>query len=238
MGFVLRLFGCVTTTFARLPIFISNCTCSDFMGFVNQQQWESLEVWSPRLFLVGFALELVFAVTHGVAYLVEGFTFIDWLYPTVLIGRLAVLVGLAGLSVHIASRNARLGLVSRGIVSAAILFTTGLVILSILQLFEITTQLIAVFGIGTVALTVITFLLYGGIGLTTEAYPAVVGGLLLVAALAVVFVLVGQGAFSTNFRGAVGEGVNAVVFLAIWYRLSTELTATETAETAPGTPAE
>lgn len=207
------------------------------MGVVSQQHWETLEAWSPRLFLAGFALELVFAVTHGVAYLVEGFTFIDWLYPTVLIGRLAVLVGLAGLSVRIASRNDRLGLVSRVVVSAAILFTTGLVILSILQLFEVTTQLIAVFGIGTVVLTLLTFLLYGGIGLATEAYPTVVGGLLLVATLAVLFVLVGQGTFSTNFRGAVGEGVNAFVFLAIWYRLRTELKPTETTETAPGTPA-
>lgn len=207
------------------------------MGVVSQRHWESLKAWSPRLFLVGFALELVFAVTHGVAYLVESFTFIDWLYPTVLLGRLAVLVGLAGLSVQIASHNDRLGLVSRGVVVAAMLFTTGLVTLSILQLFEITTQLIAVFGIGTVVLTLLTFLLYGVIGIATDAYPTVVGGLLLVATLAVLFVLVGQSAFSTNVRGAVGEGVNAFVFLAIWYRLRTELKSPETTATTTGTPA-
>lgn len=208
------------------------------MALVSQRRWESLETWSPRLFLVGFALELVFAVTHGTAYLVEGFTFVDWLYPTVLVGRLAVLFGIAGLSVRIARRNGRLGMLSRGVVSLAILFTTGLVVLSILQLFEISTQLIAVFGMGTVVLTLLTFLLHGGIGLATEAYSGVVGGLLLVSFLAVLFVLVGQGAFSTNFRGAVGEGVNALVFLAIWYRLRNRATVSDTAEAARGTPAE
>lgn len=204
------------------------------MAIVSNRHWESLEAWSPRLFLVGFALELIFAVTHGVAYLIEGFSFIEWLYPTVLLGRLAVLFGLVGLSVQITNRNARLGALSRGVVALAILFTTGLVTLAILQFFGITTQLIAVFGIGTVVLTLLTFLLYGGIGLRTGAYPSLLGGLLLVASLAIIFVLVGQGAFSTNLRGAVGEGANAFVFLAIWYILRTEVKATETVEPAPG----
>ena len=208
------------------------------MAIVDQRHWESLEAWSPRLFLAGFALELVFASTHGIAYLVDGFSFIDWLYPAVLLGRLAILFGLAGLSVRITGRNARLGILSRGVVSLAILFTTGLVTLSILQILGITTQIIAVFGIGTVVLTILTFLLYGGAGLGTGAYPSVVGGLLLVATLAVLFVLVGQGAFSTSLRGAVGEGVNAFAFLAIGYILRNEVKAADTVGTAPGTPAE
>lgn len=207
------------------------------MVIVGQRYWSSLEVWSPRLFLVGFALELTFALTHGVAYLADSFSFVDWLYPSVLLGRLAIFLGLAGLSVRITNRNARLGILSRGVVSLAILFTTGLVVLSILQIFGITTQIIAVFGIGTVVLTLLTFLLYGGAGLGTGAYPSVVGGLLLVATLAVLFVLVGQGAFATNLRGAVGEGVNAFVFLTIGYILRNELGATDTVETAPGMPA-
>jgi len=198
--------------------------------------WRSLEAWAPRLFFVGFVLELVFAVNHGLAYLMEGITFLDWIYPAVLVGRLAMLFGLAGLSVQITSRNARLGTLSRVVVSLTVLFTTGLVTLSILQLVGITTQLIAVFGVGTVLLTILTLLLYGGAGLRTGAYPSAVGGLLLVAALAVVFVLVGQGSFSTNLRGAVGEGVNAFAFLAIWYLLRGEARAAGSGERAPSTP--
>lgn len=204
----------------------------------SQQQWEVLETWSPRLFLVGFALELIFAVNHGLAYLVETISFIDWIYPTVLLGRLAVLFGLAGLSVQIVNRHPRLGTLSRAIVSLAVLFTTGLATLSILQIVGITTQIIAVFGIGTVVLTILTFLLYGVAGIRTDAYPTVIGGLLLVATLAVIFVLAGQGAFSTNLRGAVGEGVNAIVFLAMWYVLRAESKAPTTAETASGTVTE
>lgn len=207
------------------------------MATVSQHQWESLERWSPRLFLVGFALEFLFALTHGIAYLVDGFSFIDWLYPTVLLGRIAVLLGLAGLSVRITSQNARLGALSRGIVSLAVLFTIGLTSLSVLDILGVSTQIIAVFGIGTVVLTILTFVLYGGAGLATGAYPSVIGGLLLVATLAVLFVLVGQGAFSTNLRGAVGEGVNAFTFLGIWYLLRNEPTATDV-EATSGTPAE
>lgn len=208
------------------------------MALVSQERWGSLETWSPMLFLVGFVLTLVFAVIHGAAYLVDSFSFVEWLYPTVLIGRLAVLLGVAGLSVRIANRHSRLGKLSRGVVSLAILFTTGLVTLAILETVGITTPIIAVFGIGTVLLTILTFLVFGAAGLGTDAYPSVVGGLLLIATLAVVFVLVGQGTFSTNFRGAVGEAVNASVFLAMWYTLEKAVETAETVEASSGGLAE
>ena len=86
-------------------------------------------------------------------------------------------------------------------------------------------------------LTILTLLLFGAAGLATDAYPSVVGGLLLVATLAVVFVLVGQGAFSTNVRGAVGEGVNAAVFLAAWYVLRADGGVVTSVGTGPGRPA-
>lgn len=204
---------------------------------VSRQRWESLESWSPRLFFVGFLLTLVFASVHGVAYLVESFSFIGWLYPTVLLGRLAAFLGVAGLSVQIMQRYPRVGTLSRVIVSLVLLFTTGLVTLSILQTVGVSTPIIAVFGIGTVLLTILTFLLFGIVGVSTDAYPTVVGGMLLVATVAVIFVLVGQGTFSTDFRGAVGEGVLAFAFLANWYVLRDEVTAAETVETGSGTPA-
>lgn len=200
--------------------------------FVNKRHWEAVEQVSPQLFLVGFVFELLFAVTHGAAFLVEGFSFIDWIYPTVIFGRLAVLVGLAGLTARIARGGYdRLRVVSRVIVVLAMISTAGLMILSTLVLFDIGTSIIPVFGISTVVLTLLTFVFFGSVGLATEAYPSMLGGLLLVATAAVLFVLLGQGAFSVNLRGAVGEGVNAVVFLAVWYVLNTESEAT--AQSAP-----
>lgn len=204
------------------------------MAFVSKKQWETLERWSPQLFLVGFVFELLFAVTHGAAFLLEGFSFIDWIYPTVIFGRLAVLFGLGGMTARIARGGYdRLRMVSRVIVVLAMISTAGLMILSTLILFGITTPIIAVFGISTVLLTILTFFLFGIMGLSTDAYPSTTGGLLLVATAAVLFVLLGQGALSVDLRGAVGEGVNAIVFLTIWYILTTESVATRHRGPAP-----
>ena len=194
---------------------------------------------SPQLFLVGFVFELVFSVTHGAAFLVEGFSFIDWIYPTVIFGRLAVLFGLAGLTARIARGGyTRLRTVSRVIVVLAMFSTTGLMVISTLMQFGITTPIISVFGITTVLSTLLTFVLFGIVGLRTDAYPSIIGGLLLVATAAVLFVLLGQGAFSVDVRGAVGEGVNAFVFLAVWYVLNTESGATRQRDPAPDTVVE
>lgn len=89
------------------------------------------------------------------------------------------------------------------------------------------------FGIETVVPTILTFFLFGVAGLRTDAYSADVGGLLLLAILAIIFVLVGQGVFLTDVRGAVGEGLNAIAFLAVWYVLRVGLRETERAEPAP-----
>lgn len=192
------------------------------MSIVNEQQWRTLETWGPMLFLIGFALELVFALNHGAAYFLESVEFMDWIYPSVLLGRLAVLLGLAGLSGRLMPRHPRVGKLSRIILALAMVFTLGLILFSILDIIGVSTPIIAVFGIGTVVLTLLSFALFGVAGLRTDAYPTVIGGLMLVATLAVLFVLLGSGTFSTNVRGAVGEGVNAFAFLAIWYILSSE----------------
>lgn len=208
------------------------------MGFVSNQQWGTLERWTPRLFIIGFVLELVFALNHGAAYLFDGVSFFDWIYPSVLIGRFAVFLGLAGLSVSLIEGNPRLGKLSRVLLAAAMLFTLGLVSLSILDMIGVSTPVIAVFGIGTVVLTVLSFVLFAVAGFRTDAYPTVVGGLLLVATLAILFVLLTSGMFSTNVRGAVGEGLNAIAFLAIWYVLGTREKATATTEPMADTATE
>lgn len=207
------------------------------MALVSKQHWETLERWTPTLFIVGFVLELIFAINNGAAYLMDSVAFYDWIYPSVLIGRFAVLLGLAGLSVSLIEQTPRLGNISRILLGATMLFTIGLVSLSILQIVGVSTPVIAVFGIGTVVLTILSFVFFGVVGIRTDAYPAVVGGLLLVATLAVLFVLLSSGTLSTTLRGAVGEGVNATAFLAIWYVLSTQSQAITTTERTPDTPA-
>lgn len=208
------------------------------MALVSDQQWGTLEGWAPRLFVVGFALELVFALNHGAAYLSESVTFYEWIYPSVLLGRFAVLLGLAGLSVSLIEARPRVGKLSRVLLGGAMLFTTGLIALSILDVVGISTPVIAVFGIGTVVLTVLSFALFAVAGLSTDAYPTVVGALMLVATLAVLFVLLASGMFSTNVRGAVGEGLNAAAFLAIWYALSSQGRPTTTADPVAETTTE
>lgn len=208
------------------------------MSIVNNHRWRALETWAPTLFFVGFLLELIFALNHGAAFLMESVEFIDWVYPTVLLGRLAVLLGLAGLSVRLMPRNPRLGKLSRVVLILAMVSTVGLMLFGILNNLGVTTPIIAVFGITTVLLTLLSFVLFGVAGLRTDAYPAVIGGLMLVGTLAILFVLLGSATFSTNVRGAVGESVNAIAFLAIWYVLSTEANTTTTTDRVPDTPAE
>ena len=208
------------------------------MAIVSSRRWDSLEAWSPTLFLVGFTLELVFAANHGAAYLVDSVSFVDWVYPTVLVGRIAVLLGLAGLSVRIVNRNPRVGTLGRVVVSLAVVSTIGLLSFSILEIAGITTPVIAVFGLTTVALTILTFALFGVAIIHTGAFSVRVGSLMLVAALAVLSVLIGLRFLPTNVIGAVGEGVNAVVFLAMWFSLRAESNATARAEGASDTVVE
>jgi hypothetical protein len=208
------------------------------MSIISKQYWKAIEAWSPTLFFVGFVLELIFALNHGAAYLVESVTFFDWIYPTVIVGRLAVLLGLAGLSVGLIELHPRIGKLSRVLLSGAMVFAVGLIATSILQNLGVTTPLIAVFGAGTVVFTLLSFILFGIAGLRTDAFPTVVGGLMLVASVAILFVLLGSGTFSTNIRGAVGESVNAIAFLAVWYVLRSRSTATTTTEQVTDTPIE
>lgn len=200
--------------------------------------FKSLEQWSPRLFFLGGVFELVFASNNGLALLIDGFSFIDWLYPTVLLGRVAVLLGIAGLSVRIATRNPRIGKWSRVVLAAAFVCTIGLVSLSLLQAVGFTTPIIAVFGLGTVALTIITYALFGVVILRTGAFSAPTGGLLLAAAVTVLGVFVGLSVLPTRLVGCVGEGVLFVLFLATWHRLRSGPTPPGRAEPASNTVAE
>lgn len=200
--------------------------------------WESLERWSPHLFFLGAVFELVFASNNGLAYLLDGFSFIESLYPTVLIGRLAVLLGIAGLSVRVANRDPRVGKWGRTVLAAAIVFTLAVLSLSLLRLVGFTTPIIAAFGLGTVVLTVLTYAIFGGVIVRSGAFSAATGGLLLAAAATIVCVFVGLNVLPSRLVGGVGESVLFVLFLTLWYRLRTESTPTQRSDPSSNTVAE
>lgn len=99
-----------------------------------------------------------------------------------LLGRLAVLLALGGLSIRIADRSPRLAKWGRGFVSLAAAFTTGLFVLAVLAGLGVTPPLIAVFGLGTFALSFLTYSLFGVGIVRTGAYPTLIGSLMLIAA--------------------------------------------------------
>ena len=204
--------------------------------------WASLERWGPHLFFLGAVFELVFAVNNGLAFLMDGFSFVDWLYPTVLLGRGVVLLGIAGLSVRVTDWSPRIGKWSQMVLAVAFVFTIGLLSLSLLEIAGVTipwdTPIIAVFGLGTVALTVITFALFGVVILRSGVFSPATGGLLLAAAVTVVGVFVGLSVLPSRLAGGIGEGVLFVLFLVISYRLRTEFTMTDRPELASNTVAE
>lgn len=208
------------------------------MGIISKQRWESLETWGPRLFVVGAALELVFATNHGLAYLVDGISFIEWVYPTVLLGRVALLLGVAGLSGQIAVAAPSVAKLCRVVVALAVLFTIGLLSTVLLDLVGITTPIIAVFGFGTVALTILTFLLFGVVILRTGAMPTRIGAILVAMSVTILTLLVGMGMLPTSVVGSIGEGAVAALSLAMWYSLQAAPLATERSEPAADTVTE
>lgn len=213
---------------------------TDGIGDTNTL-WETIETWSVPLFLVGGVLELLFAVINGVAYLTDVFTYRPWIGLIVLLGRLAFLVGIAGLSVRVATRNPRLGRWGRLVVLLAIGFTSGLVILAALDDFGLfATPVIAIFGLGSVVSTAVTFLLFGVAILRTNAFSPLIGGLLLAAAITLVALFIGLEilAIPTRLVGSVGEGVFFVILLALWNGLRSESELKNRSDTMPDSTVE
>lgn len=202
----------------------------------NTALWDTLEQWSPRLFLLGSVFILIFALHNGIVYLTDA-TFQDWMYPSVLLGRLAVLLGIAGLSVQLVSHTPQVGKLGRVVVVVAVGFTIGLLVLGPLEMAGIfSTPFIGVVGLGTVILSVLTYALFGVAILRTGAYSTLIGGLLLAATVVLLALFVGLMTFPARLAGAVGEGALFALFVSIGYSLRAEFEATDRAAPAPDTP--
>ena len=121
------------------------------MATATSTVWDSLEQWTPRLFLLAGVILIVASANYAVPVLLEGVEFNSWIGLTVVVGRWVSLLGVAGLTVGLVAYSSRAGTVSRVVVSLALLFTTGLVGTAILSNVGVSTQLSAVFGLGTIS---------------------------------------------------------------------------------------
>jgi hypothetical protein len=204
--------------------------------------WKSLEQWAPRLFLLAGGLLIVASANYAVPVIWESVGFNSWIGLTVVVGRWVSLLGIVGLSVGIVARSPRAGTLSRVVVSLALLFTTGLVGTAVLSNLGISTPVSAVFGLGTILLSIVTYALFGIVILRTDAYSTVVGGLLLVMTAGLLWGFGGQIALAETQRmlGVIGTTAEAVLFavnLALGYRLQTEVEPVGRAGPAPDTVA-
>ncbi|MEF8813533.1 MAG: hypothetical protein V5A55_06910 [Halovenus sp.] len=208
------------------------------MSRQNTTVWESLEEWTPRLFLLAGVILIVASANYAITVLLDSVTFNSWVGLTVVIGRWVSLLGVAGLSVGIVKRSPRAGRLSRVVVSLAVLFTTGLLVTAILSNAGVTTPLSAIFGLGTILLSIVTYAMFGIGILRTDAYSTLIGALLLVMTIGLLWGFIGQIALAEGpgtMLGIIGTTAEAILFatnLAIGYRLGTELESRDRAEPA------
>lgn len=199
--------------------------CSVVMSGFNILPWSTLERRGGRLFLLAGAILLVAAANYAVPFFLEGVEFNAWIGLTVLLGRLVSLLAVAGLVGRILARSRRLGLSCQVIVVAAVLFATGLLSTAILENLGYAPPLMAVFGLGTILLSIVTYTIFGVAILRTGAYSTLIGTLLLVATAALLFGFLSQMVLPERLIGLIGTVAEIGLVLAnagIGYQLWTE----------------
>lgn len=184
--------------------------------------WKSLETWMPHLFILAGVFSLIAGANYGVTSLFDSISFNSGVGLTVLLARVASLLGVAGLSALILERNSRLGKLSRGVVVLALLFTVALLSSAVLQIFGTDVPFAAVLGMGTVILSLITYSLFGVGILRTDAYPTLVGVMLLGATVALLFGLFGRAVLHIGVVGTTAEFILFGTHIVIGYSLLSE----------------
>lgn len=184
--------------------------------------WESLERWMPHLFLLAGVFSLIAGANYGVTWLFDSISFNSEVGLTVLLARVASLLGVAGLSVAILGRDTRLGKLFRVVVVVALLFTIALLSSAVLQIFGTDVQFAAVLGMGTVILSIVTYSLFGIGILHTGAYARRVGIMLLGATGALLFGLFGRVVLPIGVVGTTAEFILVVTHVIIGYSLLSE----------------
>lgn len=159
-------------------------------------RWNSLEQWSPRLFIVGGVLFLAGAANDGMIYFAEMANPEALSVVFLMSGFLAAVVGLVGLYPQLVDRTPRLaqaslGSVVLGVVGMLVLAVVAVVsiVLPSVNLFE--SSIVPLVALPTGLLLVAAFLLSGSAILKTGVFPRSVGVLLLAEVVLMIFVIVG-----------------------------------------------
>lgn len=181
--------------------------------------WVKLDQWSPWLFVLAAVFLVVGAANSGLAYLNNGYAFNEWLGLVLELGRLAALLGAAGLSVQVAKQRAWLGNLSRTIATLAVVFVTVLLALATLEVAGLLTDPIGVVGLVAYVLSVGTFLAVGLAVVRTGAHSRWIGGLLLVNVVALLAVFFGRLFVPLDLVATVVPGVQVLLYLGVGFDL-------------------
>lgn len=188
---------------------------------LRERSSETLARLSPHLFLFASVILLVAALHRGATFLLDGVSHNSWVSLMKLFGRLAALLGISGLSLRISQRAPRLGKMSQTVASAAVLFTLALIILVTAENIGFTLGFVPVVGLGTFLLSVGTYSLSGTAIIRTEAYPVLIGKLLLAAAVSLLAVFFGMVFLPINWIGVIIEAMLFLFYLGVGYSIRT-----------------
>lgn len=207
------------------------------MPITTMRQWNRLADWSPWLFVLAALFLFVGAANSGLAYLLDGYVFDRWYGLVLELGRLAALLGTAGVTVEVVDRNARLGNLGRGVSSLAVVAVSFLLALATLEVVGVLADPIGLIGLLAYVLSVSAFLV-GGVGvLLTGGHSRSIGALLLSTVAALLVVFFGRLFVPLNLLAAVVPGIQVLVYLGIGYELRAGSSAsTQSAPASSATP--
>lgn len=207
------------------------------MGLGSTRRWETLEGYSPQLFVLAAAFLLVGAANSGLAFVFESYAFDAWGAIVLELGRVAALLGAAGLTIEVTARDSRLGRVARGVTALAVGFVTLLTAWAALSVAGLLSDPIVAVGLPAWVLSVGGFLLVGVAVVRTEAYARRVGWLLLVNVVALFVVFFGRLVVPLGLVATVVPASQVLLYGSVGYTLhaSVEMTA-ESAPASKPTP--
>lgn len=207
------------------------------MSITAMRRWNRLADWSPWLFVLAALFLTVGAANSGLAYLLEGYAFDRWYGVVLELGRLAALLGTAGIAVEVADLNARLGKLGRGVSSLAVVAVSFLVALATLEIAGILADPIGLIGLLAYVLSVSAFLVVGVGVLVAGGHSRALGALLLCTVAALVVVFFGRLFVPLNLLAAIVPGLQVLLYLGIGYELRAgSSAATRTASVSSATP--
>lgn len=207
------------------------------MGTSTTRLWTTLERWSPRLFVLAGAFLLVGAANSGLAFAFESYAFDAWGAIVLEFGRIAALLGMAGLTVEVMARDGRLGYLTRGVTVLAAGFVALLTAWAALSAAGLTGDPVAVVGLPAYVLSVGSFLLAGGAVVRTDAYARRVGWLLLVNVVALLVVFFGRLVVPLGLVATVVPALQVLLYGSVGYTLHAGVTvSTESTPATKPTP--